>query len=425
MIFALKKSDDTFITLEYAMNAKSLFFSSSREITGGKVLLAGAVSAWCCGVLYIWSVFSLPLEQLYAWDRADSSLVFTLMVTFFALGMGTGGFLLRHTGPRLTGFAGACCLGMGLFAASQIDSYLLFCLCYGVVGGYGAGLANIVPLTVCLRWYSGRAGLVSGTLTGCIALGTLMLSGIAEYLIRSWGVLTALTSLGLSLFVLCCAAVSFLNYPPDYRDDVVEDAGGPGVPLPVMIRIRDFWYLWMWAFCIQLGGLMVVGHIVPYAIEQHISREAAIYAMGTYAVLNGTGRLLFGAMLDKFNHHVSMQLSSALMAAGLCLLLFLPGVFGTVGLLFSTMLIALAFGGTIPQLNIMTMRMFGPRYMGENIGFTATGLMAGAILGPWLGAQARVMTGSYHVPMCLGIIMALVAAFFAVLLRHKISAHHS
>lgn len=102
----------------------SFFPSPARS--GLPVLAAGMAISLTCGSLYVWSVFTLPLEELYGWSRSESSLVFTLMIVFFAGGMGTGGFLADRFGPRRTAFCGGVLMGLGFAGAALSARYGFF-----------------------------------------------------------------------------------------------------------------------------------------------------------------------------------------------------------------------------------------------------------------------------------------------------------
>ena len=69
----------------------------------GRLLILAASLVLCavCGVLYAWSIFVVPLERAFGWQRAETSLTFTFMITFFSLGMFAGGKLLRLPGEVL------------------------------------------------------------------------------------------------------------------------------------------------------------------------------------------------------------------------------------------------------------------------------------------------------------------------------------
>lgn len=278
-----------------------------------------------------------------------------------------------------------------------------------MVGGYGVGLTNVIPLAVCLRWRPERGGMISGLLTACMALGTFILGTcLAGEIIARHGPVTALAVLGVLILFIVPAASLALRLPAAAPGG--ENAAAlAGEPLKRTVRSGRFWLLWGWAFCIQVGGLMVAGHIVPYAVEQGLSPQTALYVMGLYAVGNGAGRLVFGFLLDRFRSPVAMPAAALLMAAGLALLPVLPRLWGGAGLGLAVLAVSLAFGGVIPQLNALTMRMFGPRHLGQNLGFTATGLMAGGLLGPYLGGLLRVGTGSYRPAMGIGVAAALIA----------------
>lgn len=42
---------------------------------------------------------------------------------------------------------------------------------------------------------------------------------------------------------------------------------GDGVGLRDMLHTPSYWMIWGWMLTIQIGGLMIIGHIVPYALE--------------------------------------------------------------------------------------------------------------------------------------------------------------
>src|SRR6516165_1706759 len=51
------------------------------------------------GTLYAWSVFVAPLESRFGWKRADTSMVFTIAVTVFALSFVIAGRIQDKIGP--------------------------------------------------------------------------------------------------------------------------------------------------------------------------------------------------------------------------------------------------------------------------------------------------------------------------------------
>ena len=339
------------------------------------ILLAGLVLCTVCGVLYAWSIFVVPLEQAFGWQRPETSLTFTFMITFFSLGMFAGGKLLRF-GPARAVQIGGALLCVGLLWASRIDSVIGLYLSYGVVSGFGIGIVNLVPAAVCLRWYPERKGLVSGLLTMALALGTLLFGTVgAGWLIGKVGVSSTFMAL----------AVLFLG----------------------IIVLGS------------IGGLMIIGHIVPYALECGLTAAQAGLGMGVYAIANGVGRLFFGYVHDRFGRAWGMGLDAVFMGCGLVLLAALPSRFGMAGFLIAAVPVALAFGGTIPQLAALIMAFFGPRHFGVNYGFSTSPLMVASVCGPFIGGLIRAWSGDYLVALYVAAAITLLGVAPAVVLREK------
>ena len=353
------------------------------------ILLAGLVLCMVCGVLYAWSIFVVPLEQAFGWQRPETSLTFTFMITFFSLGMFAGGKLLRF-GPARAVQIGGALLCVGLLWASRIDSVIGLYLSYGVVSGFGIGIVNLVPAAVCLRWYPERKGLVSGLLTMALALGTLLFGTVgAGWLIGKVSVSSTFMAL----------AVFFFQF--------------------FSIQIVSYWMIWGWMLSIQIGGLMIIGHIVPYAMECGLTAAQAGLGMGVYAIANGVGRLFFGYVHDRFGRAWGMGLDAVFMGCGLVLLAVLPSRFGMAGFLIAAVPVALAFGGTIPQLAALIMAFFGPRHFGVNYGFSTSPLMVASVCGPFIGGLIRAWSGDYLVALYVAAAITLLGVAPAVVLREK------
>lgn len=402
----------------FALFRKS--FLSSRL----PVLLASLVLCAVCGVLYAWSIFVMPLEQTFGWQRAEASLTFTLMMVFFSLGMFSGGFLMERFGATRTLLTGGTALCGGLLAASWVSSLAGLYLSYGVVAGFGVGIINLVPAAICLRLYPEKKGLISGLLTMALAVGTLLFGTVgAGWLIEQTGVSHTFQTLSLLFAVIIALMTPFVRLP---STDSVHSSGAEkkqneagGISLGNMLRTPTYWLIWGWMAMIQIGGLMIIGHIVPYALEAGLTQTQAAAAMGVYAIANGIGRLFFGYVYDRFGKLWSLTLDAAFMGVGLVLLATLPPVAGLFGLLVATVPIAMSFGGTIPQLAALIMAFFGPRQFGVNYGFSTTPLMAASICGPFLGGLMQVHSGSYLTAIFVAAAVSCLALFPAVLVGRQ------
>src|SRR5260370_30705869 len=59
------------------------------------------------GTLYAWSVFVAPLEKQFGWNRADTSMVFTIAIAVMALTFLVAGRIQDKFGPFYCSLAGS------------------------------------------------------------------------------------------------------------------------------------------------------------------------------------------------------------------------------------------------------------------------------------------------------------------------------
>ena len=371
-------------------------------------MLAGAVLSLLNGILYSWSVFMLPLEAATGWSRPQTSLVFTFALVFFGVGMMCGGFVIRLIGTRLTAAAGGMMLAAGLVLSSFASESWQIVLSYGVTAGFGIGMANVVPTAVGVSWYPDRRGLVCGVMAFSLAFGTLLLgSGLASALIGSMGIARTLQVMGMFVALVSLCASFFLNMPERRGEACLERSAEKSLTTRQMLCTVRFRVVWLWDLTLQTGGLMIIGHIIPYATENGFSPAQAGFAMGLYAVVNGVGRLVFGGLFDRKGFRFSMAADALCMAAGLLMLAFLPSYAGYAGLLTAVATIALAFGGTIPQFSAYIAQNFGPEHLESNLGMTATVFIIAGFVGPFLGGCLHSLTGDYLPALVLALCMAV------------------
>src|SRR4026208_2390320 len=100
------------------------------------------------GSLYAWSVFVLPLEREFGWNRAQTSWVYTIAIVCFAATFIIAGKLQGAKGPRICALLGAVFVGGG-FALSSVTTSLTFLyVAFGVVVGIGNGFGYSAPTPV-------------------------------------------------------------------------------------------------------------------------------------------------------------------------------------------------------------------------------------------------------------------------------------
>jgi hypothetical protein len=139
----------------------------------------------CLGTVYSWSLFARPLAAGFQWNSLRVSMVFA--VGIFSLGWGAvlGGRWQDRAGPRIVSLTGVALWGLGNLLAglgtARFGYGWLLCT-YGVIGGFGNGIAYITPVATVTRWFPERRGLAGGAVSMGFGFGAVAFSGIVAHL---------------------------------------------------------------------------------------------------------------------------------------------------------------------------------------------------------------------------------------------------
>jgi OFA family oxalate/formate antiporter-like MFS transporter len=360
----------------------------------------------CLGTIYSWSVFVAPLTTYFTKDLGqavtanDVLMPFSVFLAFFAITMAFAGKYIEQYGPRNITIVGGILTGLGWLLASFATSVPMLYVLYGIIGGIGVGIAYGVPVAVAARWFPDRRGLAVGlTLLG-FGFSAFFTANIAAYLIVAYGVMTTFRIFGIAFIILTVLLALPLKFPP-----AGWKPAGWVPPAPVagqavtcefqrgeMIKTRSFYALWACYFIGCLAGLMAVGIAKPVGSDIGIEAGLATILVGVFAIFNGFGRPVFGALTDKLTPRNTALISFILIALVSVLMWQVPTV--PVYILAFVVLWG-CLGGWLAIAPTTTGCYFGtgdyPRCYG--VLFLAYG--AGAIAGPQLAGFIKTSTGSY------------------------------
>jgi len=148
--------------------------SSSREQnpTQGRwwLVAAAMLLQFSIGGVYAWSVFGKALgsAEPFQLSKVQGALPFTVTIGMIFIGTYIGGRVQDQRGPRPVALTGGVIYAIGVilasFAQDRSELWLLV-LGYGVISGFGLGLAYIVPIAMLQKWFPDKRGLIHGA--GC------------------------------------------------------------------------------------------------------------------------------------------------------------------------------------------------------------------------------------------------------------------
>src|SRR5918997_1125248 len=302
------------------------------------LVAAGLLLQLSIGAVYAWSVFSSALQKspVFGLSKVEATVPFEVTIGMIFVGTFLGGRIQDRRGPRIVALIGAAIYGIGVILASFArtgDQLWLLVLGYGVLGGFGLGLAYIVPIAMLQKWFPDKRGLITGLAVGGFGFGAVITSPIAQWLIdRNPTVPTsAFLPLGIGYLVASLAGAAFFRNPP------------PGYAVPgyvpkttgrVVDSGRDYTQgealrTWQWYALTAIltlavtAGIALISQAAASATDiAGYSTIAAATAVGVFGLFNGGGRIIWASLSDRIGR---MTTFVALLAIeGVCLLLLPP-----------------------------------------------------------------------------------------------------
>ncbi len=369
------------------------------------VLLASVVMQLALGGVYAWSAFVPALQAGYDLKSWQGGAIFGVTILVFTVALFFAGPYLDRVGPRRMAIAGGLFYAAGYaLAGFSTGHWIWLLLGIGVGSGIGIGLGYVCPLATCVRWFPRQKGLVTGIAVAGFGGGALLLAEVvARALAAGYSPLTIFRVISLllgGLIVLCASALSF------------PFAAGGGAATDIHLSpkayLRDtrFWRMVAGIFGGTFGGLLVVGHLVPIALDAGLNAEQAAWAVGAFAVGNALGRLVWGWWHDHFGHRL-LPVSMFFLAGALLALRYVPGIYGFI-------LVAFAAGFGFGACFVVYAAEVASRYGNRAVAvvypriFLAYGVAG--VAGPPLGGWLYDATGGYAAPVLLAGLMALLGA---------------
>lgn len=282
------------------------------------ILLAAVIMQMCLGATYSWSVFVQPLKALTGLQQGPVQIPFTVFYFVFPLTMMFAGTLLPRIGPRLSAVIGGLFFGGGWLLAGQGDhSFTYTTLGIGLVAGVGAGMAYIVPISVCIRWFPKSKGLVTGIAVAGFGGGAALVSKIGGWLMTSLHRTPFETFFLFGLvFMTCVVSAGALMHFPRQQADVPRRRPAR---LTEVIGHPSFRLLY---------GAMFSGLAAGFAVNANLKElyrgdgnvvEIGITAVSLFALANAAGRIVWGTIFDRVQSATAVQANLLLQAAVLLL----------------------------------------------------------------------------------------------------------
>ena len=387
------------------------------------IAAAATVMQLALGAVYAWSVFRKPLADALEASVTEVNVAFTVANVTLGIAAFVGGLWLTRVGPRVLALTAGCLYGLGVFLAGFSAHHLgLLYVTYGALAGTGIGLGYIVPLATLVKWFPDKRGMITGLAVAGFGGGALVVSPIARALVGAYGPFTAFHMLGAAFLVVVLAAALFMRDPPagyvpaGWRPPVATThASTPDYTLGEALRTWQWYALWVVLFLSVGAGISIIAEAVPMAQELVSASDAQATALvGTIALFNGAGRLVWASLSDALGRRTVFVMMFLLQAGVFCVL---PLAGSYQQLLALACVSLLCYGGGFGTMPALVADYFGPRHVGRIYGLLLTAWSAGAILGPLIVSRLRDASGTYTSGLRVIAALMVVGAVVPLLLQ--------
>lgn len=352
---------------------------------------------------YSYSVFFKSIAAEFGDSRLGVSI--GISVT-----QGVGALLAPFIGRALDRFplkrimaAGAVSMGTGFLLLGLVQTPLQFYLVLGVFIGFGAGaMGQLATSKLVSNWFVLKRGTALGIAATGISVSGVLMPATTAWLIGEFGWRNGFVAYGVITLVIVVPLILRLvvSRPEDLGllpDGATEAATLPP-PKPALrtseyIRNSNFWYLLITIgllFCIQSATLI---HMVPQLTDRGIDLISASVIASSTALFGVMGKLIYGALVDRWDVRWALWLAIAFQVTGQLFMLFGNGYSG---FLIGASLFGFGMGGIVPMQGAVVGAAFGRESFGRVLGAMRPPMAIIHLLGVPFAGWVYDSTGSYE-----------------------------
>jgi len=377
-----------------------------------QTVLASFIIMLCLGGIYAWSIIVPELQRLYYWTAVQSQLIFGVVIAVFPATMILAGKLQHRLTPRIQALLSAFFFGSGyLLSGYSGGNFYLILLGIGIFAGIGTGFGYLTALTVPVKWFPEKKGLITGIASAGFGLAAVVLTFLIEHALNEGlDILAIFRRIGLGYGLLILVFAFFIRAPAVTSTAVIS-------PIKSMLKSRQYLQLFAGIFCGTFAGLLVLGNLSPIGAEQGIEKHVLMVGVSVFAVANFTGRLSWGWISDYLSTRTCIISALIIQAIVVFLLGYLP--LTPVSFIVLSILIGFAFGSNFVLFARESAQYFGIANLAAIYPYVFMGYAIAGIFGPLTGGYMYDMTASFHYANYVAAGMSLMGALIFVFQRKK------
>ena len=382
------------------------------------------------GSVYAYSVMTNPVKDIFDVDGSVIKWAFKIAILLLGLSAAFLGRWVEKVGPKISGttagiFYGVGILGSGL--AVQLESLVLFYICYGVIGGIGLGLGYITPVSTLVKWFPDRRGLATGMAIMGFGFAALVFGPVMQTLFDAVGVSNAFYVLGVIYMVLILSSARYIEKPPEgYLPEGFKPGEGKTIKADISnidanasLKTSRFYYIWIMMFINISCGIAIIAAASPMMQEKlnYTPMEAAA-VVGLIGVFNGLGRILWSSLSDYLGRANTYILFFAFQILAFY---FLPKVSMELAFLVILFTVITMYGGGFATLPAFLGDLFGTKQLGAIHGMVLAAWGLAGVVGPTIYDVVKSTTGSLDATLEVFAGLFVIALIVSFLMKRSVT----
>lgn len=394
---------------------------------GWTILFAGLMGVACGASPIPFNVIGFTVEPMIAefgWSRTQILFPITIFGIIASLLAPFFGSLADKYGVRKVALYSLLAFGLSFAAISLTPTgkasstlYIYYAL-WVVVGLIGIGSTPVSWSRAVNLWFYKHRGLALGILLLGTSLAAIVVPKLAVWAIENygWRHMFAFVAI-LPLFIALPIGYFLFREPrPEERPKaILSDSGNlTGVSLRVALRDYRFWLIWLSVAIIAtaFGGAFI--NLPTMLSDRGLEAQSAASIMGILGIGILAGRLITGALLDRFWQGVVAFPLLCLPALSCYLLLGNDISFFVAAM--AGFLLGFAAGAESDLMAYLTGRYFGMASYGKIYGMLYVPFGVFNALSPIIYASVRDNTGSYDSILYVAIFAFVIGGGLLLLL---------
>ncbi len=366
---------------------------------------------------YSQGFFVGPVITEFGWTPGQFFLGFTIFMCAGLITAPIVGSLGQRYGIRTLGMIGLVGHSMAYVILSLNPGSLpIWYASWALLAVLGAGSLSVIWTAVLNGWFIKNRGAAVGITMAGTGIGAFILPPVVEFLISNHGWRAAYQGIGIGALVISLPVVFFLFH--ENKEPTAANAAPPdqawGMTRGEAMGTLRFWILGAVLFLTAFVVVALLSNFERIVGAKGVDRTTIALIASVLGVTVIIGRLLVGALVDRFWAPGVAAVFFLLPITAMLLLVNAPFTV-PIGIAIA-IFIGLAAGAELDLLAFLTSKYFGPRNYAKIFGAIFAFFTVGAGLAPPVFGELAAKTGSYAIPLYMGVGILILSILLFLML---------